>query len=238
LIPKRTAGESIFELETVPKRLLIVGGGPVGSELARKLATGRRPNVEGLGLEAAGVAFTSRGITVDDRCRTSARHIFACGDVTGRYQFTHMSEHMAKVAATNAILKWPARIDVRHVPWCTFTDPELAHVGSNEGELRKARIAFDVYRSPYGKVDRAITDGEAHGGEHDRGVRDAHREPGCDGEADLDDQATCSGLRRSPKRTRKSFPPSFAERGSAITVMAPASAHVGRSSSPGHGSTR
>ncbi len=127
------------------------------------LATGRRPNVESLNLEAAGVEYAKNGVTVDDRCRTNVRHIFAVGDVTGRYQFTHMSEHMAKVAVTNALLKWPMHIDAKHVPWATYTDPELAHVGATEAELTKRGSRFEVYRFPFEKIDRAVTDGETTG---------------------------------------------------------------------------
>ena len=127
------------------------------------LATGRRPNLAGLNLEAAGVAYTKRGITVNDKCRTNKRHIYAIGDITGRYQFTHMSEHMGKIAASNAIFKIPLKIDTKHVPWATYTDPELAHVGAREVDLQKQGAKYKVYRFPYSKVDRAVTDGEATG---------------------------------------------------------------------------
>lgn len=127
------------------------------------VAVGRRPNLTELDLEAAGVEYSERGITVDDRCRTSRPHIYASGDVTGRYQFTHMSEHMSKVAVTNALLKWPMTIDVDHVPRVTYTDPELAHVGATRAELEERGTAHDVYRFPYEKVDRAVTDGETTG---------------------------------------------------------------------------
>src|SRR5699024_3420498 len=81
------------------------------------VAAGRHANVEHLGLEAAGVDYNSEGIRVNERCRTNHKHIYACGDVTGRYQFTHMSDHMARVAVTNALLKLPMKTDARHVPW-------------------------------------------------------------------------------------------------------------------------
>ena len=127
------------------------------------VATGRKPNVETLNLEAAGIEYTEKGITVDDRCRTNQQHIFAVGDVTGRYQFTHMSEHMAKVAATNAILKLPSKIDTAHVPWVTYTEPELAHVGATEEQLKKEGEGYQVYRFPFSKIDRAITESETTG---------------------------------------------------------------------------
>lgn len=122
------------------------------------LATGRTANHKKLNLDKAGIENTAQGITVNNRCRTNQKHIYAAGDVTGRYQFTHMSEHMAKVAATNALLKMPIKIDIGHVPWSTFTDPELAHVGATEEELKKDGVSYEVYRFPYGKIDRALTD--------------------------------------------------------------------------------
>ena len=127
------------------------------------LATGRRARVDGLGLDAAGVEYDESGITVNDRCRTNQSHIYAVGDVTGRYQFTHMSEHMSKVAVTNAITKMPMSIDKKHVPWVTFTDPELGHVGATEQELEEAGTSFETYRFPYEMVDRAVTDGATTG---------------------------------------------------------------------------
>lgn len=127
------------------------------------LATGRHPNLDALALDAAGITYTDKGITVNDRCRTNQRHIFAVGDVTGRYQFTHMSEHMAKVAASNALYKLPLKIDTRHVPWCTYTDPELAHIGAREQDLQQDGTSYHTYRFPYSKVDRAITEGKTTG---------------------------------------------------------------------------
>lgn len=127
------------------------------------MATGRRANIDDLNLDAAGVTYTRNGIPVDDRCRTNVRHIFAAGDVTGRYQFTHMAEHMAKVAAANALLKWPMKIDTKRVPWATYTDPELAHVGATEAALEQRGTNYEVYRFPYKKIDRAVTEGETTG---------------------------------------------------------------------------
>lgn len=230
--------ESLFEIKKLPKKLIIVGAGPIGTEMAQSfnrlgaevhvldmtpgilanddpelteillqrlteegvhyhlessvnklekselgvtvhfkkgeksqsidgdavlMATGRRANITSLNLEAAGVKTYMGGIEVNDRCRTNKRHIYAVGDVTGRYQFTHMSEHMAKVAVTNALLKVPMKIDHKHVPWATYTDPELAHVGATEKQLREKRISFETYRFPFSKIDRAITDGQTTG---------------------------------------------------------------------------
>ncbi len=127
------------------------------------MATGRQANVEGLDLEAAGVKHTLNSIPVDERCRTNKRHIYAIGDVTGRYQFTHMGEHMAKVAVTNALLKLPMRMDAGRVPWVTYTDPELAHVGATEAKLKAEGAKYAVYRFPYSRLDRAVMEGETTG---------------------------------------------------------------------------
>ena len=127
------------------------------------VATGREPNAAALNLEAAGVTYDARGIKVDDRCRTSRSGIYAAGDVTGRFAFTHMSEHMAKVAVMNALLKAPAKIDAAHLPWTTYADPELAHVGATEDALRAAGRKYETLRFPYDKIDRAITEREDYG---------------------------------------------------------------------------
>jgi pyruvate/2-oxoglutarate dehydrogenase complex dihydrolipoamide dehydrogenase (E3) component len=127
------------------------------------MATGRRANYEYLNLDRAGIRYAKHGITVDDRCRTNVNHIYAAGDVTGRYQFTHMSEHMAKVAITNALLKIPKKIDSEHVPWSTYTDPELAHVGATEEELKQNEANYKVYRFPYDMMDRALSEDATDG---------------------------------------------------------------------------
>ncbi len=159
-----------FKLSASINKVSVGGDGEIGISGERSgkeriwtsdallVATGRAPNHNNLGLDQAGINHKKQGITVDDRCRTNIKHIYAVGDVTGRYQFTHMSEHMAKVAATNALLKVPMKIDKRHVPWSTYTDPELAHVGATEEQLEKDDTSYQVYRFPYDKVDRAITD--------------------------------------------------------------------------------
>ena len=127
------------------------------------VATGRTPNIESLGLDAAGITYTKRGVTVDDQCRTSLGHVWAAGDCTGEYALTHMSEHMGKQAATNAILKLPAPIDRDGITWTTFTTPEVAQVGPTEQELRDRGEDFETYHFPYTKVDRAITEHAAVG---------------------------------------------------------------------------
>src|SRR5206468_766134 len=113
------------------------------------VASGRRPNVEGLGLEKAGVAFTSRGVTVDAHLQTSRPDIYAAGDICGPYQFTHFAEHQARIVVRNILLApllglGRARADTRVVPWTTFTEPEVARVGLNEKEASQTGVPFDV----------------------------------------------------------------------------------------------
>jgi pyruvate/2-oxoglutarate dehydrogenase complex dihydrolipoamide dehydrogenase (E3) component len=127
------------------------------------VAAGRRSNAHKLNTEAAGLVVTNNGVEVNEKCRTNVRHIYAAGDVTGRYQLTHMSEHMAKVAASNALIKIPMKIDKKHVPWVTYTEPEVGHVGATEKELQERGVSFETYRFPFSKIDRAITDGVSEG---------------------------------------------------------------------------
>jgi pyruvate/2-oxoglutarate dehydrogenase complex dihydrolipoamide dehydrogenase (E3) component len=229
--------ESIFEIERLPSRLIVVGAGPQGVELAQAFqrlgskvtvveashrvlgrddadlsylleqslrregieflfgatvaklesdkvegnitahltggvrlqadailfATGREVDTSDLDLRAAGIRVTEYGISVDDRCRTAVKHIYAAGDVTGRPRFTHMAEHMAKVAMLNALVGKRSRLDEARLPWCTFCDPELARVGASEDQLRNRDVRFDVFKFPYARLDRAITDGEESG---------------------------------------------------------------------------
>lgn len=127
------------------------------------IAAGRQPNVNSLNLEAAGIEYSQKGIEVNKRSCTNISHIYACGDITGKYFFTHMSDHMAKIAVSNALLKFPQKVDDAHVPWCTYTDPELAHVGATEKKLREGAVSFKVYRFPYSKLDRAVLESETEG---------------------------------------------------------------------------
>ncbi len=125
------------------------------------VAAGRRPNVEGLGLETAGVARTEKGVTVDDWLRTTNTSIYAAGDVTGRYAFTHAADAMARMVIKNALFWGWSRLSGLVVPWCTYTSPELGRVGLSLAEGR-ARGA-DVFEVPFSSVDRAVLDGEAEG---------------------------------------------------------------------------
>jgi len=127
------------------------------------VATGRAPNVEGLGLEAAGVEATSGGIVVDRRMRSSRRHIFACGDVCGPYRLTHMAEYQAGIIIRNAVFRIPAKADYGLVPQVVYTDPEVAQVGMSVEDMRRSGPEPTVVSVPFADNDRAITGGRTRG---------------------------------------------------------------------------
>lgn len=128
------------------------------------VAVGRAPNVEGLDLEKAGVTFSSTGIPVNERLQTNVTHIYAAGDCTGGMQFTHFAGWQAFQAARNALLVGSARGFSEVVPWCTFTDPEVAHVGLTEAEARaKHGDAVQVLRRDAAQNDRAVCENDLDG---------------------------------------------------------------------------
>ncbi len=233
------SSETVFGLERAPRSMLVIGGGPVGVELAQALqrlgvettilqrrrrllprdepelaaalerqlrdegvavhtevevervsaekgrklvfgregdlartwtaeavlvAAGRSPNVEGLGLEAAGVRVGPRGIDVDARLRTSVRSVYASGDVAGRFHFTHAAAYEAAIAVRNMF--FPGRSKAPSlVPWCTFTDPELAHAGLTAAEAteRYGQRRVRVHRVSLSHSDRARAEGATRG---------------------------------------------------------------------------
>ena len=127
------------------------------------VAVGRAPNVEGLGLEAAGIRYDKRGVTVDDRLRTSNRRIYAVGDINGTFQFTHNSDFQARYAIQNALFFGRRKASGLLMPWCTFTSPEIAHVGMYEADARAAGHEVETLTLPLEDVDRALLDGEQEG---------------------------------------------------------------------------
>lgn len=233
--------DSVWSLDELPKRLLVVGGGPIGCELAQAfsnlgaevtqvdmadrimpredeevseivskafteqgiqlltghkllkfgaddsgdfmeadnngetvrvefdkvlLAIGRKANVEGFGLENLGLALTKQGtVEVNEYLQTSLPNIFACGDVAGPYQFTHMASFQAWFASLNAMLGglWRSKTNYNVVPWATFIDPEVARVGLSETEAIERSIAYELTRYEMDHHDRSLADGEAHG---------------------------------------------------------------------------
>jgi len=233
--------DSVWSLDELPKRLLVVGGGPIGCELAQAfsnlgaevtqvdmadrimpredeevseivsmafreqgiqlltghkllkfgvddngdymeadnngvtvrvefdkvlLAIGRKANVEGFGIESLGLELTKQGtLETNEYLQTSLPNIFACGDVAGPYQFTHMASFQAWFASLNAMLGglWRSKMNYNVVPWATFTDPEVARVGLSEAEAKERNIAYELTRYEMERHDRSLADGEAHG---------------------------------------------------------------------------
>lgn len=127
------------------------------------VSAGRVPNVEGMNLEAVGVKYGRSGVKVDDRLRTSNRRIFAAGDVCSRYQFTHAADALARIVIQNALFFGRAKTSALTIPWCTFTDPEIAHVGITADEARRRGIFLKTVAIDLSEVDRARLDGEAEG---------------------------------------------------------------------------
>lgn len=229
--------ENIFDLTTCPEHLIIIGGGPIGMEMAQAhvrlgarvtvleafkllgkddpeltaivldrlrsegadlregvkigridqtggdvsitlqtetgeeiikgrhllVAAGRKPNLGGLNLEAAGIDYTPRGIKVDDRLRTTNKKVFAIGDVAGGLQFTHVAGYHAGIVIRNALFRVPAKADHSSVPWVTYTDPEMAHVGLTEEMARQKMSKVEVLRWPFAENDRAAAERKTEG---------------------------------------------------------------------------
>ena len=127
------------------------------------VAVGRTPNVEHLNLEAVGVAYHKKGVTVNERMQTTNPMIYAAGDVCSPYQFTHAADFMARIVIQNALFMGRKKSTSLVIPWCTYTSPELAHVGLYEHEAKGENISVDTYIQRFHDVDRAILDGEDEG---------------------------------------------------------------------------
>lgn len=127
------------------------------------VAAGRAPNVENLGLEAAGVEHGAQGVVVDEFLRTTNPRIYACGDICSPFQFTHAADFMARIVIQNALFLGRAKHSSLTIPWATYTSPELARVGLNEAEAEAKGIAVETHTQPFSGVDRAILDGETEG---------------------------------------------------------------------------
>ncbi|UCH45671.1 MAG: FAD-dependent oxidoreductase [Nitrospiraceae bacterium] len=127
------------------------------------VALGRAVNTAGLGLEGISLDFDRKGIKVDEKMRTNHKHMYAAGDVTGTYQFTHAAGYEGGVALSNAILHLPKKADYTYLPWCTYTDPELASIGMNEKRARDAGIEYTVWTEEFRSNDRGLAEGEEAG---------------------------------------------------------------------------
>jgi pyruvate/2-oxoglutarate dehydrogenase complex dihydrolipoamide dehydrogenase (E3) component len=175
IVLERLRSEGVTILEGSMVKSVAGGNGGVAVTIAKDGATetvegshvlvaaGRRANTADLGLEAAGIAFDKKGITVDAGLRTTNSRVFAIGDVTGGLQFTHVANDHAGIVIKRALFKLPAKTTGRFVPWVTYTDPELAHVGLTETEARSKHGKINVLRWPYHENDRAQAERETEG---------------------------------------------------------------------------
>jgi len=127
------------------------------------LAMGRNANLGGLGLEDIGVFYDRRGLKVDQRLRTSLKHIYGAGDTTGSYLFTHAAGYEGGIVISNAIFRFPRKTDYTFLPWCTYTDPELASIGMNEKRARAAGLLYSVWTERFADNDRGVAEGEGIG---------------------------------------------------------------------------
>jgi pyruvate/2-oxoglutarate dehydrogenase complex dihydrolipoamide dehydrogenase (E3) component len=160
------AGAEIVRVEPGEKPRVVVAT-PDGEEAIAAshilVATGRRPNIEGLDLAAAGIRVEPRGIVVDKRLRTTNKKVYAVGDVAGLLQFTHVANYHAGLVIRNALFRLRAKVSNDAIPWVTFTDPELAQVGMTEAEANKRRLRIRILRWPYHENDRAQAERETRG---------------------------------------------------------------------------
>ncbi len=128
------------------------------------VATGRQPNVENLGLDAARIDFDAKkGVLVNDRLQTSNGCVFAAGDIASTFKFTHAADALARIAVQNSLFYGRAKASALTIPWCTYTDPELAHVGLTEQQAKEQGIAIQTFRQDFTGVDRAVLDGDTVG---------------------------------------------------------------------------
>jgi pyruvate/2-oxoglutarate dehydrogenase complex dihydrolipoamide dehydrogenase (E3) component/uncharacterized membrane protein YdjX (TVP38/TMEM64 family) len=226
--------ETVFALTELPRRLVVVGGGPIGCELAQAfvrfgadvtvleleprilpredadaaaivarrmgadgvrivcgarvtraergavhwekdgtpasaacdrilVGIGRAPNVEGLGLAAAGIAWTKQGVTVNDFLQTTNSRVYAAGDIASRFKFTHTADALARIVVQNALFFGRRKASALVVPWCTYTSPEVAHVGLSAHDAAAAGLDVDTFTLPLDDVDRAVLDGRTDG---------------------------------------------------------------------------
>ncbi len=128
------------------------------------VAVGRAPNVDKLGLDVVGVAYDARtGVQVNDQLQTSNPNIYAAGDICSRFKFTHAADFMARIVIQNTLFKGRAKASALTIPWCTYTSPEIAHVGLYPQEALEQGLAIDTFTQEMKEVDRAILESEDHG---------------------------------------------------------------------------
>ncbi|MEJ2085787.1 MAG: FAD-dependent oxidoreductase, partial [Acidobacteriota bacterium] len=160
-------GVKVLELESTPegRKVHFEREGLRSTVVVDELlvAVGRAPNVEGIGLEAAGVEYDKLGVQVNDRLQTTNKRIFAVGDVASSYKFTHTADALARIAIQNALLFGRKRASELIVPWCTYTSPEIGHVGMYASDAEEQGIEIDTITVSLAEVDRAVLDGATNG---------------------------------------------------------------------------
>jgi pyruvate/2-oxoglutarate dehydrogenase complex dihydrolipoamide dehydrogenase (E3) component len=127
------------------------------------VGVGRAPNLDGLGLENAGISFDKTGVTVNDNLQTSNPNVYAAGDICFPFKFTHTADALARILIANALFMGRQKASSLTIPWCTYTDPEIAHVGMYEGDAKERGIELITLTVPLTDIDRAVLDGEAEG---------------------------------------------------------------------------
>ena len=139
------------------------------------VAMGRAPNIENMGLEDIGVVYDRYGIVVDSRMRTNHKHIYAAGDVSGGFQFTHAAGYEGGIVVSNAVFRLPRKADYTYLPWCTYTDPELASIGMNEKTARSKGLDYTVWSEAFKDNDRSLAEDRTTG--HIKMILDAKEKP-------------------------------------------------------------
>jgi len=160
-------GVKVLELESTPegRKVHFEREGKRSRVVVDELlvAVGRAPNVEGMGLEAAGVDYDRDGVTVNDRLQTTNKRIYAVGDVASKYKFTHTADALARIAIQNSLLFGRKKASKLVIPWCTFTSPEVGHVGLYASDAEKQGIEIETLTVDVAEVDRAVLDGATSG---------------------------------------------------------------------------
>ncbi|SJZ45548.1 Pyruvate/2-oxoglutarate dehydrogenase complex, dihydrolipoamide dehydrogenase (E3) component [Trichlorobacter thiogenes] len=157
IIEVETSGsDKILHLERDGKRIDVTVD-------AILVGVGRAPNLSGLGLEKAGIKFDKTGVAVNDYLQTSNPNVYAAGDICFPFKFTHTADALARILIANALFMGRQKVSALTIPWCTYTDPEIAHVGMYEGDAKEKGIGFTTLTVPLSDVDRAVLDGESEG---------------------------------------------------------------------------
>lgn len=161
----KTATLSMKDLGDEREVVIKDGEGKVSNLRAEAVlvAVGRQANLNGLGLENISVELDKKGLKVDARLRTNQRHIYAAGDVTGAYQFTHAAGYEGGIVLSNAVLRLPRKADYTNFPWCTYTSPELSSIGMNEKRAAGAGVCYTVWTEEFKSNDRSLAEGEDRG---------------------------------------------------------------------------